>query len=109
MTNFSSPGNVLHTYTIVTTRVSKALEWLHDRMPVILGSQSEVDRWLQPELSVEEVLKLAKPYESPDLVWHPVTSEVGKPSFDSPACVKEVRRTQWYSILVAFLCFCRLF
>jgi putative SOS response-associated peptidase YedK len=78
-------------------------------MPVILGSQSEVDRWLQPELSVEEVLKLAKPYESPDLVWHPVTSEVGKPSFDSPACVKEVRRTQWYSILVAFLCSCRLF
>ncbi|GAQ84412.1 hypothetical protein KFL_001880060 [Klebsormidium nitens] len=96
-------GNVLHTYTIVTTRVSKALEWLHDRMPVILSTQSEVDTWLRPELPVEKVLQLAKPYESPDLVWHPVTSEIGKPSFDSPACVKEVTPTTAATSAIASL------
>ncbi|KAL3677848.1 hypothetical protein R1sor_020804 [Riccia sorocarpa] len=84
-------GNVLHTFTILTTRNSKALGWLHDRMPVILGDEAAVRSWLDDELTEAKIHALTLPYEAPDLVWHAVTPEMGKPSFDSPECVQEFK------------------
>ncbi|KAL2641664.1 hypothetical protein R1flu_009251 [Riccia fluitans] len=84
-------GNVLHTFTILTTRNSKALGWLHDRMPVILGDEAAVKSWLDDELTEAKIHSLTLPYENPDLIWYPVTPEVGKPSFDTPECVEEFK------------------
>ncbi len=39
-------GQKVHTYTILTTDSSKRLEWLHDRMPVILQNEEEAAAWL---------------------------------------------------------------
>jgi len=39
-------GNVLQTYTILTTDSGKRLEWLHDRMPVILRDKKAQTLWL---------------------------------------------------------------
>lgn len=36
----------LATFTILTTTPSKDIEWLHDRMPCILDSWEDVERWL---------------------------------------------------------------
>ena len=36
----------LATFTILTTAPAKDLEWLHDRMPCVLRSEEEVERWL---------------------------------------------------------------
>ena len=36
----------LATYTILTTTPAKDIEWLHDRMPCILNTWDEVERWL---------------------------------------------------------------
>nr|CAD1820368.1 unnamed protein product [Ananas comosus var. bracteatus] len=81
-------GEILYTFTILTTRCSAALEWLHDRMPVILGNKDSIDIWLNScAMNFEAVLR---PYEGPDLVWYPVTPAVGKRSFDCPECIKEV-------------------
>ncbi|CAA6659839.1 unnamed protein product [Spirodela intermedia] len=80
---------VVYTFTILTTCSSSALQWLHDRMPVILGDKTSIDIWLNG--SASEVDSVAgRPYEGPDLVWHPVTAAMGKPSFDGPECVKEI-------------------
>lgn len=38
--------NPLWTFTIVTTVANKEFEWLHDRQPVILSSDSDVKLWL---------------------------------------------------------------
>ncbi|CAM6127680.1 unnamed protein product [Calypogeia fissa] len=84
-------GNVLYTFTILTTRSSKALDWLHDRMPVILPDQAAVNSWLNDDLQESSLRKMTQPYEAPDLVWYPVTPAMGKPSFDSPECVKEMK------------------
>ncbi|XP_058093534.1 uncharacterized protein LOC131239712 isoform X2 [Magnolia sinica] len=61
-----------------------------DRMPVILGSMGSADAWLNgsPSSKFDGVLK---PYEDSDLIWHPVTPEMGKPSFDGPDCIKEIQ------------------
>ncbi|KAJ3671941.1 hypothetical protein LUZ60_008020 [Juncus effusus] len=85
----NSEGEKLYTFTILTTRCSSSLEWLHDRMPVILGSESSIDTWL--DYSTQKVESLLVPYEGSDLIWHPVSTEVGKTSFNGPDCIKEIQ------------------
>ncbi|KAK7255173.1 hypothetical protein RIF29_28577 [Crotalaria pallida] len=53
---------------------TQAMNW----MPVILGDKDSTDVWLGSS---------ASSYEN---VWYPVTSSMGKPSFDGPECIKEV-------------------
>ncbi|KAK8937535.1 hypothetical protein KSP40_PGU011715 [Platanthera guangdongensis] len=84
----NSEGEILYTFTILTTRSSSALEWLHDRMPVIFGSKGTTEMWLsdsQPKLETA-----LSPYADSDLVWYPVTPAMGKLSFDGPECIKEI-------------------
>ncbi|CAH9140675.1 unnamed protein product [Cuscuta epithymum] len=83
-------GEVINTFTIVTTSSSSSLRWLHDRMPVIFGNNGTSDLWLNgsPSLNVEALLK---PYEDSDLVWYPVTPAMGKSSFDGPECIVEIQ------------------
>ncbi|XP_072974273.1 uncharacterized protein [Typha angustifolia] len=61
----NSEGEVLHTFTILTTRSSTALEWLHDRMPVVLGKKDSISIWLNNSLDFETILG---PYEGSDLI-----------------------------------------
>ncbi|XVF32079.1 hypothetical protein REPUB_Repub17cG0051000 [Reevesia pubescens] len=82
----NSEGEKLYTFTILTTSSSSALQWLHDRMPVILGDEESTDTWLNGS----KIDTLLKPYENPDLVWYPVTPAIGKLSFEGPECVNEV-------------------
>ncbi|KAM3295324.1 hypothetical protein ACQJBY_037915 [Aegilops geniculata] len=84
----NSEGETLHTFTILTTHVSTSLKWLHDRMPVILGDEDSVNAWLNnSSMKLEEI---TVPYEGTDLVWYPVTTAMGKTSFQGPDCIKEV-------------------
>ncbi|XP_047967508.1 abasic site processing protein YoqW-like [Salvia hispanica] len=86
----NSEGETLYTFTIITTSSSSSLEWLHDRMPVILGSKESTDWWLN-DSSLSSLDKILKPYEETDLAWYPVSPAVGKISFDGPECIKEVK------------------
>lgn len=83
-------GEVIYTFTILTTSASSSLEWLHDRMPVILGNMDAADMWLSgsPSSNIDTLLK---PYEESDLAWYPVTAAMGKASFDGPECIKELQ------------------
>ncbi|KAK7293207.1 hypothetical protein RJT34_16070 [Clitoria ternatea] len=85
----NSEGETLYTFTIVTTSSSSALQWLHDRMPVILGDKNSIDTWLSG--SISSFKSVLKPYEESDLMWYPVTPAMGKPSFDGPECIKEIQ------------------
>ncbi|KAE8774200.1 embryonic stem cell-specific 5-hydroxymethylcytosine-binding protein [Hordeum vulgare] len=85
----NSEGETLHTFTILTTHVSTSLKWLHDRMPVILGDEDSANAWLNnSSVKLEEI---TVPYEGTDLVWYPVTTAMGKTSFQGPDCIKEVK------------------
>ncbi|KAF9688448.1 hypothetical protein SADUNF_Sadunf02G0198200 [Salix dunnii] len=85
----NSEGEILYTFTIVTTAASSAIQWLHDRMPVILGDKEATDTWLSVS-SHSKFDTVLKPYEHSDLVWYPVTPAMGKPSVDGPECIKEI-------------------
>jgi len=77
---------VLNSFTIITTHPCKQLEFLHDRMPVILD-ELDVDKWLDPELPFDKVSNLLRPYTSP-LDCTPVTSYVGNVKNDGPECIR---------------------
>ncbi|EPS73813.1 hypothetical protein M569_00942, partial [Genlisea aurea] len=83
----SSSQDVMFTFTIITTSSSTSLEWLHDRMPVILGNQESIHCWFNDGMPS---LQLLKPYEGKNLAWYPVTPAMGKVSFDGPDCIREV-------------------
>ncbi|EOA26857.1 hypothetical protein CARUB_v10022949mg [Capsella rubella] len=85
----NSGGETLYTFTILTTASSSSLHWLHDRMPVILGDKDSVDTWLD-DPSTTKLQPLLSPYEKSDLVWYPVTSAIGKPTFDGPECIQQI-------------------
>ncbi|CAH8263710.1 unnamed protein product [Arabidopsis lyrata] len=85
----NSGGETLYTFTILTTTSSSPLQWLHDRMPVILGDKDSVDTWLD-DPSTTKLQPLLSPYEKSDLVWYPVTTAIGKPTFDGPECIQQI-------------------
>ncbi|KAF3058108.1 hypothetical protein GL218_05680 [Daldinia childiae] len=76
----------LYTYTIITTDSNKQLNFLHDRMPVILDNGSQdIRTWLDPKRSEwsKELQALLKPFEG-ELEVYPVSKDVGKVSNNSP-------------------------
>lgn len=83
-------GDVLRTCTIITTGPNAALSAIHDRMPVILASDSW-SRWLHPSpLDEEERTGLLVPAPEGLLVVSPVGEGVNKARNDGPELVEPV-------------------
>ncbi|KAK2865195.1 hypothetical protein FQN49_003812 [Arthroderma sp. PD_2] len=79
----------LYTYTVITTSSNAHLEFLHDRMPVILDPGSkEMATWLDPHVTTwtKELQSLLKPYEG-ELETYPVSKDVGKVGNNSPSFI----------------------
>ncbi|KIW29996.1 uncharacterized protein PV07_05777 [Cladophialophora immunda] len=79
----------LYTYTIITTDANKQLQFLHDRMPVILDpGTEEVKMWLDPTRNKwsKELQAILKPYQG-ELECYQVDSAVGKVGNNSPSFI----------------------
>ncbi|KAK5164935.1 uncharacterized protein LTR77_009600 [Saxophila tyrrhenica] len=79
-------GEKLYTYTIITTDSNKQLQFLHDRMPVILEPGSEeMKRWLDPGNAGwnKDLQSMLRPFKG-DLECYPVDRAVGKVGNNSP-------------------------
>ncbi|OAL53714.1 DUF159-domain-containing protein [Pyrenochaeta sp. DS3sAY3a] len=77
----------LFTYSIITTDSNKQLNFLHDRMPVILENGSDAIRtWLDPNRTdwSQDLQSLLKPYEG-ELECYQVSKDVGKVGNNSPS------------------------
>lgn len=69
-------GNIIKSYTIITTSPNKEMSALHDRMPVILNKQL-ADIWLSPlELSEDQADELLKPAKNNSLKIVRVSTQV---------------------------------
>ncbi|CAG8456655.1 10349_t:CDS:2 [Funneliformis caledonium] len=82
---FEDEENPLYTYTIITTMSSAPIEFLHDRMPVILENGSEeLATWLDPRTPWSpELVRLLKPFAG-ELEIYPVSDDVGHVKNNSP-------------------------
>ncbi|KAF1352729.1 DUF159-domain-containing protein, partial [Lizonia empirigonia] len=84
---FEDSNEPLYTYTIITTDSNKQLNFLHNRMPVILDNGSDAIRtWLDPNRTEwsQDLQSLLKPYER-QLECYPVSKDVGKVGNNSPS------------------------
>lgn len=62
------------TFSLITTRANQLLEVVHNkkkRMPAILEKKSE-KRWLDPDLTREEIESMLVPYVEEEMVAHTV-------------------------------------
>ena len=86
----------LYTYTVITTSPNKQLQFLHDRMPVILDNGSEdMWTWLDPKRSTwsKELQSLLKPYKG-ELECYQVSKDVGKVGNNSPTFIVPITSTE---------------
>ncbi|XP_063930561.1 abasic site processing protein HMCES-like [Zophobas morio] len=76
----------IETFCILTCKSTKALHWLHDRMPVVL-EDTVVEKWLDYSLEYSEVQKYCVPYEG-DMECYPVDPAMSNPTFDNVDVIK---------------------
>lgn len=95
---------MLYTYTIITTSSNKQLNFLHDRMPVILDNGSkDLETWLDPKRTTwsKELQSLLKPFDG-ELEVYPVSKEVGKVGNNSPNFIIPVASSENKSNIANF-------
>jgi putative SOS response-associated peptidase YedK len=72
----SASGEIVRSFTIVTTRANERLAELHERMPVIL-EQRDIAKWLGEEpASVDDLKSLLRPYPAERVRLWPVDRRV---------------------------------
>jgi putative SOS response-associated peptidase YedK len=90
----SPEGEILQTFTIVTTASNELIRPFHDRMPVIL-SPAAYRNWLEEgELRPDDALRVLAPGASGgsgvELEFTRVSTAANDPRVDTPECVRPV-------------------
>ncbi|WP_161888564.1 SOS response-associated peptidase [Pontibacter russatus] len=76
-------GEVLHTFSIITTEANDVVKPIHDRMPVILSPEAE-ELWLDENEPQDDLLSLLVPYKAEDMKAFPVSPLVNSPLNNVP-------------------------
>ncbi|KAI0537139.1 hypothetical protein GGR58DRAFT_472803 [Xylaria digitata] len=104
MVQYENEEEKQYTYTIITTDSNKQLNFLHDRMPVILDNGSEkMRKWLDPKRYEwsKELQSLLIPYDG-ELEVYPVSKDVGKVGNNSPSFIIPVHSKENKSNIANF-------
>ncbi|KAI0879077.1 hypothetical protein GGS24DRAFT_440673 [Hypoxylon argillaceum] len=104
MVQYENDEEKQYTYTIITTDSNKQLNFLHDRMPVILDNGSEkMRKWLDPKRYEwsKELQSLLVPYDGA-LEVYPVSKDVGKVGNNSPTFIIPIDSKQNKSNIANF-------
>jgi putative SOS response-associated peptidase YedK len=88
-------GEILHTFTIITTSPNALLRRIHNRMPVICDPL-QAKQWLDPRLSSRpaDIAAVLAPFPSELMESHDVSPLVNKPEFDSSDCINPIAVAQ---------------
>jgi putative SOS response-associated peptidase YedK len=75
-------GEMICSFSIITTQPNSLMEKIHDRMPVILEKEDE-KKWITatPE---RELIELLRPFPSEKMKAYPISRKVNSPANDSP-------------------------
>ncbi len=80
-------GSVIESCTILTTEPNDLMAPIHNRMPVILHPE-DYDEWLDRHTQkADPLLHLLRPFPAGLMAHAPVSSYVGNPRNEGPACV----------------------
>jgi len=80
-------GELLETFTIITTAANDVLKPVHDRMPVIVKAEN-YDEWLDPKIkNTERLGKLLAHCPANEMDAHTVSRAINSPTNDSPELI----------------------
>jgi putative SOS response-associated peptidase YedK len=85
----SPDGEIIHSFTIITTSPNNLMGKIHDRMPVILHRDDE-QSWITPNQE-QSLAGLLKPYPAEMMEAWPVSNLVNSPKNDVPAIIDRVQ------------------
>lgn len=83
--NDRSSGEIVESFTIVTSAANEGLQAIHERMPAILDTAGQ-EAWLTAR-SAAAIEPLLRPFSGP-MTGFPVTTFVNSPKNDSPGCIE---------------------
>ncbi|HEX6435919.1 MAG TPA: SOS response-associated peptidase [Candidatus Binatia bacterium] len=88
-------GEMLHSFTIITTVPNTLLRGIHNRMPVMFDPL-QGKQWLDPRLSTRagDIAAVLAPFPSELMESHDVSPLVNKPEFDSADCIIPISDAQ---------------
>ena len=87
--NWKSPeGKYIQTCSIITTSANDTLEKIHNRMPVILPKNSEMD-WLSNE-DQNELKNLLRPYPAEEISFFKVSHNVNSVKNNQPELINPI-------------------
>ncbi len=75
--------------SVITTEANQAMSKIHDRMPVILGSQNAAMAWLQDDQK-DSLDELMQPAANNALKFTEVSSYVNNSTNEGPECIEPV-------------------
>jgi putative SOS response-associated peptidase YedK len=80
-------GEVVQTFTVITTVPNALLRRIHNRMPVIFDAL-QAKQWLDPRLSTRpaDIAAVLAPFPSEQMQAYDVSPRVNKPEYDSAEC-----------------------
>ena len=89
--HWTSPdGSEIRSCTIITTQPNSLLLTIHNRMPVILPTET-FSQWITPaDLPAIQLNELLAPYPAEEMIAYPVSKMVNSPRFDSPDLIKPI-------------------
>jgi len=85
----SPEGEVIKTFTIITTAPNELLKTIHDRMPAIIPREGYLD-WLKTDvMTPEQAMAWLKPLPAELMEAYPVSPLVNSPKNDSEDLIKQ--------------------
>jgi putative SOS response-associated peptidase YedK len=82
-------GKEIDSFTIITTQANKIVEAVHNRMPVILNSETERE-WLDPLIDSKDTDQFLMPYSGNDMEMYPISTLVNSPKNDVAEILKQI-------------------
>jgi putative SOS response-associated peptidase YedK len=81
-------GELIYTFSIITTGPNRLMREIHDRMPVILPEEHE-ESWLKGATDVQES-SLLIPYRDEEMIAYPVSRKVNSPSNNDESLTEKI-------------------
>ncbi len=83
-------GEIHHTVAVVTTAANRLMQRIgHHRAPVVLSRRQE-EQWLDDDLSIKELTKIMKPFDSKGFNAYPISQKIKNPESNSLELLKPI-------------------
>ncbi|HSZ26114.1 MAG TPA: SOS response-associated peptidase [Cytophagaceae bacterium] len=83
----NSNGEIINSFSILTTTANKLISEINDRMPVILSMENE-KKWLSDKLSDQEILSMMQPFNQDKMSFYQAHKVVNSAEYDYPECIQ---------------------